>query len=308
MSQTHIDKILCITAQAAQVNWIKKQLNNTKEAFIFASNIEQALNKINHTKGRLGAILLWLDWASENNWLKQISDALPIQDIPEIFLCSKQPQPILSHQPNHYFVPHPHDTTRVQSTIKAAINDYKRLLHLQEELLFVGHRSKQIKICEIEFKTLEDVEFYIPFLVSNCPDPVDTGYALTELMINAIEHGNLGIGYDEKSQLNETGTWRDEVYRRLSMKEYADKSASVFMKQDPRNIVFRIKDDGEGFDWNNFLTMDEKRLFDNHGRGIALAKQRGGMEMQYTGKGNEVYCTVILQPPKSQAEKSTTSV
>jgi hypothetical protein len=34
-----------------------------------------------------------------------------------------------------------------------------------------------------------------------CPDPESVQIALSELMLNAIEHGNLGLGFARKGQL-----------------------------------------------------------------------------------------------------------
>ncbi len=47
---------------------------------------------------------------------------------------------------------------------------------------------------------------------------------LSELLVNAIEHGNLEIGYDEKSRLLQSEGWQGEIDRRLALPEYTDQT------------------------------------------------------------------------------------
>ena len=54
-----------------------------------------------------------------------------------------------------------------------------------------------------------------------CPDPEAVIIGLTELLVNAVEHGNLGITYEDKTALNAAGTWDTEVRRRLALPENA---------------------------------------------------------------------------------------
>lgn len=66
-----------------------------------------------------------------------------------------------------------------------------------------------------EFKTLDEARS-IALLISNaCPEPEKIVQGLTELTVSAVEHGNLEITYDEKSELNKEGTWLQEVSNRL---------------------------------------------------------------------------------------------
>ena len=50
------------------------------------------------------------------------------------------------------------------------------------------------------FRTLEDART-LAFLIANCfPEPQVAVYGLNELLINAVEHGNLGITFAEKTK------------------------------------------------------------------------------------------------------------
>ena len=85
-------------------------------------------------------------------------------------------------------------------------------------------------------------------LSSACPEPRKIVVGLWELILNGIEHGNLGISYAEKSQLNQDNQWTAEIERRLSLSENKTKSVEILMNRDNRDIEFIIKDQGDGFD------------------------------------------------------------
>src|SRR5271165_5222811 len=56
----------------------------------------------------------------------------------------------------------------------------------------------------------------------------------------------------------------------------------------------RIKDQGKGFDWRQYLEIDPERATHPHGRGIATSKLMSFSSVSYTGCGNEAVCTVAL--------------
>ena len=109
-----------------------------------------------------------------------------------------------------------------------------------------------------------------------------------ELLTNALEHGNCGISYEEKSEwLNNGGIILDLIDKKLRMPEYADRKIHIDYTIGKDKSSFTIKDDGEGFDWKSRMTDDAPGLEEAHGRGIALSKSLVS-ELRYNEKGNEV--------------------
>ncbi|MFN4881868.1 MAG: response regulator, partial [Bacteroidota bacterium] len=49
----------------------------------------------------------------------------------------------------------------------------------------------------------------------------------------------------------------------------------------------RIQDEGNGFDFSKYLHFDDSRIFDNHGRGIAICNSL--LKIHYEGSGNIVH-------------------
>ncbi|MBF0416613.1 MAG: hypothetical protein HQL79_12695 [Magnetococcales bacterium] len=70
--------------------------------------------------------------------------------------------------------------------------------------------------------------------------------------------------------------------------ENAKKVASLEFNRKGKELHFFIKDQGDGFDWRQYLDIDPLRIVDPHGRGIAMANSMSFTSLHYQGKGNEV--------------------
>ncbi len=111
---------------------------------------------------------------------------------------------------------------------------------------------------------------------------------LMELLTNALEHGNCGITYEEKSEwLNNGGQILDLIDQKLRQPEFAERKIHIEYDIGKEQSTFTIKDDGEGFDWKSRLSDDVEGMVETHGRGIALSKSLVS-GLRYNDKGNEV--------------------
>ena len=110
--------------------------------------------------------------------------------------------------------------------------------------------------------------------------------------INAIEHGNLDIGYEQKSELRKQGVWESEIDKRLKMPEYTNIYASIDIINNSDSVIFTITDQGKGFKWDEFMEFDTERVMDNHGRGIAMANKLYFSNVEYQGKDNVISAVV----------------
>ncbi|MCP4130676.1 MAG: response regulator [bacterium] len=114
--------------------------------------------------------------------------------------------------------------------------------------------------------------------------------ALRELIINAIEHGNLEISFDEKTRTTADGTYFDFISDRQKNPKYMNKRVSIEYSIDPGEAVYVITDEGNGFDHQKELNEDnnlrnQKMLL--HGRGIKMTKNFFD-EIIYNDLGNQV--------------------
>jgi CheY-like chemotaxis protein/anti-sigma regulatory factor (Ser/Thr protein kinase) len=193
-----------------------------------------------------------------------------------------------------YYVSKPVDPQLLKTVVAAAVEDHERYQALQQTL----HRGAQAALTLDEglfrFHTIEQAGALATLLSRACPDPERTVVGLGELLVNAVEHGNLGITYEEKTTFLEEHSWEEEIERRLKLPENGEKRAEVRFERLPDRIVITIIDQGEGFDWQRFLTVSPERVFHAHGRGIAMANLMSFDRLEYEAPGNRVTATLDL--------------
>jgi anti-sigma regulatory factor (Ser/Thr protein kinase) len=119
---------------------------------------------------------------------------------------------------------------------------------------------------------------------------------LRELVVNAVEHGNLEISFDEKTELLASGDWQAEIERRLGTAGMRDRFATVELRLDGDSFAIEIVDQGKGFDWSTFLDPETAPAALLHGRGMSLAMEAGFSSVEYRGIGNEVIVQGICDP------------
>lgn len=194
----------------------------------------------------------------------------------------------------YYYLTKPFDSEVMLSIVRAAANDYAQYSILRNEINKFKPKLHLIKEGFFEAKSLEDVKYLSTFISNFFPDPERVIFGISELLINAVEHGNLGIDYDMKSNLLLENNWEEELNKLLSKPENENKFVLVHYKNDGNKIVLTITDQGKGFNWDSFMEIDPSRATDAHGRGIALSKMMSFDFLEYKGIGNVVECTVNI--------------
>ena len=112
--------------------------------------------------------------------------------------------------------------------------------------------------------------------------------ALTELLMNAIEHGNCEISYDEKSEwLEKTFDISELIIKKNENDEIKRRKVVFEYTLYPSKGMFFICDQGSGFDWRNVkdVTLQENML-ELHGRGILITRALVS-NLTFNQKGNE---------------------
>lgn len=168
-----------------------------------------------------------------------------------------------------------------------------------EELF--GYAREEL-VGNFRFHTLaeaRDVSDFIALCFQSVPD---LRLGLVELTTNAIEHGNLGITYADKSELLIRDAWETEVERRQNLPENAGKFAELHLEVSPQRLSMKLRDQGRGFDWSAYQEFSAERAADPHGRGIAMARALAFDSLEYLGNGNELRCSVSLNPSDELAK------
>ena len=112
--------------------------------------------------------------------------------------------------------------------------------------------------------------------------------ALIEMIVNAIEHGNLGISYEEKTQAIETDKLSQLIQEKGSQDELSQRRVTIEYSLDAEKVSYSIEDEGEGFDISSLPDPSEpENLWLGHGRGILMSRALMD-EVSYNEKGNKV--------------------
>ena len=116
----------------------------------------------------------------------------------------------------YYYLTKPFAADTLLAIVAAAARDYYSRQALAEEVKRQGNVLSCLAEARFIFRTPQEARDLATLLANTAPDPGRIVLGLSELMLNAIEHGNLDIGYDRKTALIENGSLEDEIERLLN--------------------------------------------------------------------------------------------
>lgn len=121
-------------------------------------------------------------------------------------------------------------------------------------------------------------------------------FVLIELLVNAIEHGNCGISYKEKTDwLEHNSDICDLIDQKLADPNIAGRKVFLQCSVLPERSIFKITDEGSGFDWKSVVNArQELNSLELHGRGVILSREMSA-NLSYNELGNEVGFEFIHQ-------------
>lgn len=194
----------------------------------------------------------------------------------------------------YYYLTKPFHPEILTAILNSAANE----CNMREEMLdqmSVGHSKFIGLLQEGEFiiRTHADARLMAATISQAATYPEFVALGIMELLTNAIEHGNLGVGYEQKRKCLLAGSWDEEVAARLEVPEYAARVVRLRMEKTLQGMHIVITDQGKGFNWQHFMHDEDApgRLNEPNGRGIAKAMIMLD-DLRYTGRGNEVECNV----------------
>ncbi|GAB4313757.1 MAG: response regulator [Candidatus Sumerlaeia bacterium] len=137
-------------------------------------------------------------------------------------------------------------------------------------------------------------------------DRLGVHLGLNELLMNAVEHGNLQISAEEKTAaMSESQQGLIQLYQsRLSDPLLATRRVTVQFTAGNGRCEWIISDEGEGFDYNRLADPTRTDgLASLTGRGIYLSRFQFD-EVEFLGRGNKVRACKYI---KSQSHEQTWS-
>ena len=299
VSLTDIDvrseKIIIIEPDRLVIETLQGYLKNQTFQIYIAQDVATAKDMIENSPEGFLAILLALETPEKNSielltWL-QLQKV--IFNSPVIIFTDNSDKSLIRESinkgPFYYLTKPMSDENTFLTTLNLALQDF----HVRNKYFNRFHHSENplqyLREGTFHFQTLEEGEYLTSKIANASGRPKDT-ILVDELFENAVEHGNLGITYGEKTLLVKDGIWNDEVKNRLLLKKNKNKFVEVILCRDDDNMILIIKDQGQGFDYKKYLNFDADRVFHNHGRGIALTNSQ--INIEFIPPGNQVRVTI----------------
>lgn len=291
------ETVLLVDDNAMFLSLTSRMLEKCGYAVATAADGLAAWELIDAAPGRFDLVLSDRDMPRMDGLmlLKRIRADQRLRGLPVVMLtAADQPEDIALGLAvgAYYYLVKPTSQELLNAVLRSVLQESRTKRQLQE---LAGKHLTQLRLmhrAEFRFRTLEEARDMALLLAEACRDSSRTVSGFLELLINAVEHGNLGISYAEKSALLNDGNWKEEVDARLRLPQYSARFVEVVLEQSETVCSVTISDQGAGFDWKSYLSFDPARAFDLHGRGIALSKATSFDNLEYRGNGNTVVVTV----------------
>ncbi|OHD70538.1 MAG: hypothetical protein A2W19_09030 [Spirochaetes bacterium RBG_16_49_21] len=113
---------------------------------------------------------------------------------------------------------------------------------------------------------------------------------LFEAIINAIEHGNLHLTFEEKTESLHNGSYFELVKERQMDSTLNEKKVHIDYSLNRERVVYKISDEGEGYNYSlmgNVSPYDYRDISLEHGRGLYIIKGTFDV-VKYNKKGNQI--------------------
>lgn len=292
--------ILAVEDDIVSMGFLESQIESLQHKIVKAHNGQEAIDILNTQARNIDVVLMDREMPIMDGLtaVKYIKNNPLLRNIPVIMVTGADSIEEMRQGLDagvFYYLTKPVEEEMLRSVLTAATREAEQNRTLQEELS--RHRTSfdLLDTGKFKFQTLTDAESLSAFLANCFPDPSRVITGLGELLINAIEHGNLSIGYTRKTELLNQNIWRAEINKRQLSEDYNQKYAEAVITKKDDGVYVVITDQGDGFDWKKFMRIDHSRAGDNHGRGIAQANATSFDKLTYNDKGNQVIAFVGLE-------------
>jgi phosphoserine phosphatase RsbU/P len=136
------------------------------------------------------------------------------------------------------------------------------------------------------FPIINQITLQLPTLLPE-GEILNLKIGIEEMITKAVEHGNLGISFEEKNKAIEEGRLADLIGERGRASDAAGRAVHVTSHIAAGFFEITIRDDGGGFDWRALPEVAPQNLLSFNGRGIFLTKIYFD-EVRYNEAGTEV--------------------
>lgn len=300
MNPTQKTKILAVDDEEMNIDVLEEHLKEAGFAVVIARDGVEAMDALEKHPD-IEAIVLdrMMPRMDGMEVIRRVKDMDRIRNIPIIMqTAAASNEQILEglRAEVYYYLTKPYSIFKLVSIVRAALSSTTEQEKMRADVRDFKGMISLMNDASFHFRTLEEARILARDIAKCCPDPEKAVLGLNELLVNAIEHGNLGISYAEKKLLVVAGKWNKEIEERLAKDEFKNKTATLACSIKDGVITITIRDEGKGFNWQTYMDVVPARMAEPHGRGIITAREAFDGRIKYNVSGNEVVCTIPLKP------------
>jgi DNA-binding response OmpR family regulator len=187
-----------------------------------------------------------------------------------------------------YYLVKPVEFDVFASIIAAAVKESRHRRELMRQLARRSDDMAMLKRASFTLQTVAQAERLSLMLAPLFPQPELALKGVAALLLNAVEHGRLRIGFEKKAALLQENRWVEEIRKLERAPQFASQHVEVDIERLGNRCRLSIRDPGEGFDWRKFIDLSPDRATAKNGRGIAQARISSFDKLMYSEAGNIV--------------------
>ncbi len=301
MHDSAAPRILVVDDDRSLLLMLEERLKAQGYEVLSAHNGDQAFHLIEREGAQLDAVMLDREMPGLKGLevVRMMKSVKALSRIPVIMqTAADRPEQIREgiEADVFYYLTKPLQPAVMHSVLSAAITESQRQRALLRDMQHYNKSFELSQTMQFSLRTLDDAYHLAPFISQCFPEPDRVLVGISELLVNAIEHGNLEISYDEKTVLVDKNSWQQEIEFRLMSPAFQARRVDVVFKRKEQAHMIQITDEGDGFNWRSYLEIDPSRATDNHGRGIAQANHLAFDLLKFNDKGNQVVGIILNHP------------
>ena len=285
--------ILAVDDDAVALAMLTNVLEDAEFEVVQATDGRRAMEALREDSERFDAVVL--DWIMPNmnglDVLRAISADMRFVGLPVIMQTSVTDDEQIKEAIQsgaYYYVTKPYDEETLIGVVQGAL---EKFIQFREVMSWGIEATAGLALMtrgEFHLRSLQEGRMVSNLIADLAERQVPVVCGLMELITNAVENGNLGVNGSEKAEFVARECWAEEVKRRIYLPENLDKFVSVRFEVLDQLVRVEVEDQGQGFDWTQFVELDVRRAYDVHGRGISMAKSYSFDSLDYQQNGRLV--------------------
>lgn len=146
-------------------------------------------------------------------------------------------------------------------------------------------------VIDSDFDLVPSVSEYLTKQVKHIfsgTDLISIELGISELLLNAIEHGSFNITNKDKEKALQENNLIELYNARKQDEKYANRKITILFNRNQNYCEWTIADEGNGFNWKYIPSPFTENATENlHGRGVYISKLQFD-SIDYSEKGNSV--------------------